>query len=58
MYVAVGGGFVKDRYLAVKRIYFSFCGRDAAVLMYPSGWGLVCFKSSYCVYNYLLFLVD
>jgi len=43
MYVAVGEGFVKDRYLTVKRIYFSFYGRDAAVLMYPSGWGLVCF---------------
>jgi len=43
MYVAVVEGFMKDRYLTVKRIYSSFYGGDCAILMYPSSWGLVCF---------------
>ena len=42
MYVAVGEGFVKDRFLTVERIYFSVCGGDAAILMYTTGWGLIC----------------
>jgi hypothetical protein len=58
MYVAVGEGFVKVRYLTVKRIYLSFCGKDAAILMYRSGWGLVCYSPHVVFIITVLFLVD